>query len=752
MADERHGLAACVYVDGVKFENASGWSLGIAGEECEIVRFEDTWKQLLRGVLAGAGSITAYHDQEAKILAELAQSSTTKALILYPDCTDDSTYYTFDAWFDFEHTADVGSCQGQTSPFRVDGDIDKVGFECVLLKDAFSVAEAAPIVSPHICMPGPGQLVIDEAIGGDLSTAGGELVWPRPAAPAWGDFDFYALTDAGIAYVRELGQVLKFRVAVTTADEVLFGYSPDITPTDEVSFDHVVRALAASTGFDVHWGASSSPTLKEIWPALGLYAQIAMVLSPFDVNGVHWYPATALSSLYGAHYLFRDESEDYPHTRLAWYTNVEHTEDLYPAWSNQDSAGIMSYCVIPCDTFETPLLIPGLVDTFTTGDGALAAHDPDYECETAGWTEHDGSWTVGSGVVTPDANVPAHAFRVGCRCDKWVQATCTANADTLDIGLTLRESANTAGGHNAWTAHFQCNVGGDDTWLDEYRNGVVTNRVASDLDIWVTNSDPQVLRARLHDEEITVYVGANGETEILHYASAWFNKHATWHGLYTSGNAAATFDQVLTLPVGSGLISECFDSFPDAENLNIHVTDEGALTWMIDVGTWADDGAEASPDATADAWAHVISTAPNAWVDARCWLPSPPGDWVGLAVRGSAASGGGDNYWYCAITEDAGVDQQIVEVRDGAHTIRASADIDETDDAYYDIAVRCRDNDIRMWVNGGDELGYASAGWNNDAVWHGLYSDDSTDAKFDQFRVTKINDYGELDATVDAIS
>ena len=65
MADERHGLAACIYIDGVKFLNASGWSLGIAGEECEVVRFEDTWKQLLRGVLAGAGSITAYHDQEA---------------------------------------------------------------------------------------------------------------------------------------------------------------------------------------------------------------------------------------------------------------------------------------------------------------------------------------------------------------------------------------------------------------------------------------------------------------------------------------------------------------------------------------------------------------------------------------------------------------------------------------------------------------------------------------------------------------
>jgi len=57
-----------------------------------------------------------------------------------------------------------------------------------------------------------------------------------------------------------------------------------------------------------------------------------------------------------------------------------------------------------------------------------------------------------------------------------------------------------------------------------------------------------------------------------------------------------------------------------------------------------------------------------------------------------------------------------------------------------------------MWVDGTDELGYAAAGWNNDAMWHGLYNDDDTDARFDQFRVTKINTDGEYDATLDDIS
>lgn len=130
MANERHGIAGCVYMGTpvAKLAVASGWTIGITGEECEVVRFEDTWKELLRGVLSGAGSITAYHDQDAKILADAAQSTSEIVVLLYPDCTDPTTYYSQVAWFDFEHTAEVGSCQTQAAPFRVDGAVSKVGF------------------------------------------------------------------------------------------------------------------------------------------------------------------------------------------------------------------------------------------------------------------------------------------------------------------------------------------------------------------------------------------------------------------------------------------------------------------------------------------------------------------------------------------------------------------------------------------------------------------------------------------------
>ena len=748
MANERHGLAACIYIDGAKLAVASGWSLGITGEECEVIRFEDTWKQLLRGVLAGSGSITAYHDQDAKVLAELAQSSTTKALILYPDCTDDSTYYTFSAWFDFEHTAEVGSCQGQTSPFRVDGTVTKTGFECMLLKDTFSTAEGAPMATPHVCLPGPGQLVLDQTDGNFLTTAG-EFVWPVQAGVAvWGDQEWHALTDAGAAYTRALGQVLKFRVAVTTADEVLFGYNVDVTPTDETESEHCIRALGASAGFDVHWGAGpagSSPVLKDIWPALSEYVQIAIVLSPFSVDAFHWYPGTALTSAYGAEYFFRDESEDYPHTRLAWYCSAEHTGPLYPFFSNLDSAGVMDYPIIPCATFETPLLIPTAMDLFA-GASPLATHDMDYGDLT--YVEHTGSWTVGSGVASPDATVDAVATFASLTPDVWHEADVyIPAASTAPIGLAIRKSEDTAGGENEWRLTIQGNTGGNDTFIDQVIDSAVTNRAAADDD-WADDTTYK-MKVRAYDEEITLYVDDNEEA---HYASAWFNKHATWHGVYADDDADATFDELLTKPEGSGLERLCYDSFSDAENLNVHTTDEGALDWIIDAGTWADDGAEADPDATANAHCHVVTSAANAWVGARV-LVDAADEWAGIKVRQSADTMGGANFWYAIIGDRAGNDEEIGDCIDGSYTQRAAADTDNYPSvARYYVDVRARDNDIRVWVDGGDELGYASAGWNNGAVWHGLFNNDSTNAKFDEFRVTAINTYGEYDATLDGIN
>ena len=134
MANERHGLMACVYLGTVptKFAEAAGYTVSITGEECEVLRFENSWKERLRGALDSSGSITAYHNQDAKVLADYAQedsqTGTATAVLIYPDCTDVTTYYQLSAWFDFEATGDTGSCQTQTAPFRSASAMSKVGF------------------------------------------------------------------------------------------------------------------------------------------------------------------------------------------------------------------------------------------------------------------------------------------------------------------------------------------------------------------------------------------------------------------------------------------------------------------------------------------------------------------------------------------------------------------------------------------------------------------------------------------------
>jgi hypothetical protein len=128
MANELHGIEACVYVDGAKLAVASGYALSISAETCEVLRFEDTWKDVHPGGRGAAGSITAYHDQSAKVLSTLAQARLTYPLLIYPDCSDVTTYYQLEVIFDFDASGDTGSCQVASAPFVVDGAVTKVGF------------------------------------------------------------------------------------------------------------------------------------------------------------------------------------------------------------------------------------------------------------------------------------------------------------------------------------------------------------------------------------------------------------------------------------------------------------------------------------------------------------------------------------------------------------------------------------------------------------------------------------------------
>lgn len=132
MANERHGIKACVWLNTTgtyaKLATASGFSVGETGSECEVLRLEDTCITRLRGAVDSAGSLTAYHDQDAKVLQMMTQAQMAYPMLIYPDCTDVSTYYQVSAFFDFDATGDAGSCQTLTAPWRATGCLSKVGF------------------------------------------------------------------------------------------------------------------------------------------------------------------------------------------------------------------------------------------------------------------------------------------------------------------------------------------------------------------------------------------------------------------------------------------------------------------------------------------------------------------------------------------------------------------------------------------------------------------------------------------------
>lgn len=132
MANERHGIKACVWLDTTgtyaKLAVASGFSVGETGSECEVLRLEDTCISRKRGAIDSAGTVTAYHDQDGKILQSMAQAQMAYPMLIYPDCTDVTTYYQVSAFFDYDHAGDAGSCQTLTAPWRAEDCLAKVGF------------------------------------------------------------------------------------------------------------------------------------------------------------------------------------------------------------------------------------------------------------------------------------------------------------------------------------------------------------------------------------------------------------------------------------------------------------------------------------------------------------------------------------------------------------------------------------------------------------------------------------------------
>lgn len=442
------------------------------------------------------------------------------------------------------------------------------GGDCFLLRDEFTTLEAAPVASPRDCEPGPGITTFDQTDGQFLIIAD-ELVWPVQATPTWGDQDFYSTDDTPAVYARKTGRVYKTRLALTSGSDLWWGFDPNPNPLFAAAAEISFFITGPTVGFSCLTDNIGDPTLRDIWPAYNDYVQLAIILGGYNLSGVHYFPGvtTPTGYLFGSHCYWRDErGED--GWRLVWYRwDIQMaSQNLYPAFSNYQSAGMMDYHRIPCDSNESDvwstqwptMLTPTVYDLFTDKDAtSLVNHIPTSPVGQA-WLLAVGGWQILTNQANPDGTANAVAYTITTKSDVWVEAYLnTSTAETIN-GLVVRKSIDTGGGANHWLCVIGMGLApATDTWIIEVNNGVTTTRASAA--VGYTAETAYHLRVRATGDDITFYVNY---TERAHYGTAVFNQTAVWHGLYSGADANALFDDFLILPRGTGgEYDTAFESF-----------------------------------------------------------------------------------------------------------------------------------------------------------------------------------------------
>jgi len=124
-ANGKNGL---IYVSGTEIFGANAWDITVAHDATEYAVFNDDWKSNFSGLMGWSGSITALHDQATKVLYTAAAYDGTCALLIYPDSTDISTYYSGSAIFGMGSSGDMSSAVGMTADFTGTAALAATGF------------------------------------------------------------------------------------------------------------------------------------------------------------------------------------------------------------------------------------------------------------------------------------------------------------------------------------------------------------------------------------------------------------------------------------------------------------------------------------------------------------------------------------------------------------------------------------------------------------------------------------------------
>lgn len=94
-----HGRNGLIYISGTEITGANTWSLNISGDMVEVPQFGDTWKKRVVGMHDWSGSVNAWMHTDSKVITNAATANVSVALVIYPDRSDLTDYFSGSAIF-----------------------------------------------------------------------------------------------------------------------------------------------------------------------------------------------------------------------------------------------------------------------------------------------------------------------------------------------------------------------------------------------------------------------------------------------------------------------------------------------------------------------------------------------------------------------------------------------------------------------------------------------------------------------------
>ena len=124
----KNGRNSLVYVSAAQLIGGTAWSLAIEHAAVQYASHGDEWQTTMSGLKAWSGSLTAWHDHAATVLYTAAAYDGLVALLIYPDRTDITAYYSGNAVFGYGAEASMDAAAGRSADFTGTGTLAATGF------------------------------------------------------------------------------------------------------------------------------------------------------------------------------------------------------------------------------------------------------------------------------------------------------------------------------------------------------------------------------------------------------------------------------------------------------------------------------------------------------------------------------------------------------------------------------------------------------------------------------------------------